>query len=1350
MPGGTGIPDAGPFRGLAVYDENAAAVFFGRANEIAALTQQVARDGGRATALTGESGVGKTSLLRAGLTPALQRGGVLTLYLGSYSALDQELWQAASRAGAEARTSGESAAEHLVRISRGSRAGTLLILDHLETLVAAPRAAERLAAVGSLLAAVGNAVGPRMRFLLCVEAASFHKLDNFHAVAGFSPLPGAWRELRRLDQAHATEILEQTALQTGTVFEAGLASSIAADLCRDGPCLPADLQLAGRAVVEERLTSVRRYEKSGGAELLLAANFARAVAAAGGRPARRLLLELAADAATASGRGGAGAAAAPAVTSDATLVDNPSGEGGLALKELAARCGLTVARAEQSLVSLAASGLVVKGDGEVVARYALAHPVLAARIENHAAIDALRTQEARRALRRRVVAGERLSLPELVASKRRLPGGLNPAETAVVKKSVHRAALIGGIAAAVALAVLLVLFLDLRSTYNLDFVPRGGAPGARVVVRVGRPSLSFFHFLPASPPLGSVIADTGFAASAMAQDLSRRVADGDATGALLRGKRGAAAPIPAWLRAVVDGLRPVPRGVALVMMGDPNGVVSLKQAFADPASRRQALEALAVIGTGRAGEDEILAAAISDPSPDIRRRAVEVAAAIDRRQDRGSHGATLRAALSDRSFDVRSAVLRESTTLDPATAASILAVALVDKDPSARRVAETALVSLGQRAPGAAAEALRLAVRSPDALARRAALAQLEQIATSSPAEAATALTQIVSDEKAPEEARVAALLHLRRAGVPPNKLQPLLERAVSPEASPRLRAAALPLHVRLLEPAAAEQIALTEAKGPATARAASAAVWGALAAKLPDPAGKALKGFVNDPSAEVRIEAARSLGQLRREGPALLAKALGDPNAEVQRAAIDSAVMLAPAQPGAVAQMLGKALPKARPQARRWMVEALGRIGRERPSLVMPALGKALKEGDSATRATAATTLCGVARRNAGAAAPYLRLAARDDDREVRTAAAACLGGLAEGDPRGAARLAADLASAEEPAVRAAAAASLGTLAPKARELTLAPLVRLAQDPDRSVRVAAAEGIAAHARAHGPLGKRSEEAERALAAVLARGEPSERLVAVRAASLAGLVPVLRQAAADPDEAVRLETVKAAASVEPPALDILQQAVEDRASVVRAEATRRLAAVSGAGAEQVLPIFEAMLRSGDPVVGKAGAAALADLAGASAQAIRLLDAALRQRGEAVRTAAAEALGRIAEREPAQATAILERTLGDPAHDVRMAAVRGLGAVRARRRPPAENAALLEQSERDSHQRLVALEALVLQSRATGETRTQAQAALTRIAASGPPLARLAAQIGRTFRDARPGEMQAFIERLLGG
>ena len=495
-------------------------------------------------------------------------------------------------------------------------------------------------------------------------------------------------------------------------------------------------------------------------------------------------------------------------------------------------------------------------------------------------------------------------------------------------------------------------------------------------------------------------------------------------------------------------------------------------------------------------------------------------------------------------------------------------------------------------------------------------------------------------------------------------------------------------------------------------------------------------------------MEAARSAGSLKRDGMALVQKALGDPNPEVVRAALESSVILAASQPYAVAELLGNTVTTARPPLRRYVVESLGRIGQDRPAAVIPPLARTLKQGDGPSKALAAATLCTLATKHADSVSPYLRMAAHNPDRDVRAAVAACVATLGNGDPRVAARLASELAGADEPAVRAAVASALGAIAARAGEALVPPLVKLLQDADRTVRVAAVSSLKTFGSAHG-AGKHADELEKAAAAVLAQGDVEERRTLVLAAGACRLGGLVRQAASDPDDSVRLEAIRLAATIGPEGIGLLQSAVEDRSSLVRAEAIRLLAATKGDGSRQALPVLRATLRSGDTAARRASVLALGQMTDAGAEASQILGEVLRLRSETLRADAAEALGQIAERVPEPATTLLERALGDPAHDVRSAAIRGLGAVWARTRAPEDLARILEGAETDSARRLVALEALVRAAQG-GDKNQRADAALLRVATSGPPLGRLCAQIGRAFLDARPGEMQAFLERLLGG
>ena len=160
-------------------------------------------------------------------------------------------------------------------------------------------------------------------------------------------------------------------------------------------------------------------------------------------------------------------------------------------------------------------------------------------------------------------------------------------------------------------------------------------------------------------------------------------------------------------------------------------------------------------------------------------------------------------------------------------------MALRDPDPTLRRRAEAATAPLAERAPGTVVDALVDVLQSPDAGARRAALTLFESIARQSPAESAAALARVVTSGRSPTTSGSlrcsSCAAQDRRANPAPGAGE-----AIRPESSPRLRAAALPLYARLISPAEAEDLARTEMKGSPAARAASAAVWGAVATTRP------------------------------------------------------------------------------------------------------------------------------------------------------------------------------------------------------------------------------------------------------------------------------------------------------------------------------------------------------------------------------------------------------------------------------------------------------------------------------------------------------------------------------------
>src|ERR1700688_3613 len=68
-----------PWLGLASFTEETRAFFYGREEEIAELSRRVQRK--LLTILFGQSGLGKTSILRAGIVPRLRPEGYCPVYV---------------------------------------------------------------------------------------------------------------------------------------------------------------------------------------------------------------------------------------------------------------------------------------------------------------------------------------------------------------------------------------------------------------------------------------------------------------------------------------------------------------------------------------------------------------------------------------------------------------------------------------------------------------------------------------------------------------------------------------------------------------------------------------------------------------------------------------------------------------------------------------------------------------------------------------------------------------------------------------------------------------------------------------------------------------------------------------------------------------------------------------------------------------------------------------------------------------------------------------------------------------------------------------------------------------------
>ena len=328
-------------------------------------------------------------------------------------------------------------------------------------------------------------------------------------------------------------------------------------------------------------------------------------------------------------------------------------------------------------------------------------------------------------------------------------------------------------------------------------------------------------------------------------------------------------------------------------------------------------------------------------------------------------------------------------------------------------------------------------------------------------------------------------------------------------------------------------------------------------------------------------------------------------------------------------------------------LIETLARLGEGRPAVAWPPLRA--RQGQRRRHGVAAASgFCALAKKNAAASAPsWHRREGRPRRRPHRGRRVS--GRPRAGGPKAAARLVGrSWPGRRSHAVRAAAADALGTVSAEAAALVLffffffffLTLLDLMADGDPQVRATprrVREGCA------WPAGRqtlcRSGEGAGGRASSRAAPPNAELGCVFTAAAKAGLWGLLRQAARDGDEAVRLEAVRAAGASKGPGLEVVRGAVDNQSQAVRAEAMRLLAGGAGGGARDALPTFEAMLHGADAPARTAAVAGIGELPDAGEAGVRLLGEALAQRSEALRAAAARALGRLAEREPARVAPI---------------------------------------------------------------------------------------------------------------
>ncbi|MDN4478858.1 BTAD domain-containing putative transcriptional regulator [Demequina sp. SYSU T00039] len=221
-------PDC-PYRGLRPYEPQDAHLFHGRDQDVAAVLAVLDRTG--FVTVTGPSGVGKSSLLRAGVIPALRRRGLDPILLGP----------------------GASPSD----VAAGSRRRPMVLDDIGREFADRPRAA-------ALAEALADAHAGGVRVILAVQSL---QLDGCVAQPAIGALVGGGLHFMAPptpDMIRAA--VERPALRSGLSIEHGLVDVILHDAARVDTALPL-LSYSLAATWERRdggTLTIEAYEATGG------------------------------------------------------------------------------------------------------------------------------------------------------------------------------------------------------------------------------------------------------------------------------------------------------------------------------------------------------------------------------------------------------------------------------------------------------------------------------------------------------------------------------------------------------------------------------------------------------------------------------------------------------------------------------------------------------------------------------------------------------------------------------------------------------------------------------------------------------------------------------------------------------------------------------------------------------------------------------------------------------------------------------------------------------------------------------------------------------------------------------
>lgn len=270
--------EVSPYRGLAAFQPEDGSRFFGREGLVASLVDQLDRD--RVLFVVGPSGSGKSSLVRAGLIPAVQGGAIagsdqwpVALFSprsNPTAELSYHLRRMADGAngsgGAPDPVSSIIATDEARRLTDsicGVRGGLLMVIDQFEELFTLSQRRDQEAFI-ELLAAVVDPAASRVRAVLAMRADFYGICATFPWLA--RRITANQMLVGPMSRADLHRAIEQPAVAAGFHLEDGLVDAVLEDAGSE----PAALPLVSHAMAETwrrrdgRALTLSGYRAAGG------------------------------------------------------------------------------------------------------------------------------------------------------------------------------------------------------------------------------------------------------------------------------------------------------------------------------------------------------------------------------------------------------------------------------------------------------------------------------------------------------------------------------------------------------------------------------------------------------------------------------------------------------------------------------------------------------------------------------------------------------------------------------------------------------------------------------------------------------------------------------------------------------------------------------------------------------------------------------------------------------------------------------------------------------------------------------------------------------------------------------